>query len=280
MKKIYEYLSPILQPGYEVIGARAVLDEREKISDKLEPMLSLSGGHSVYRQYEIKGVIRLSDYPSLFMQFSQMDKTPEAVESFANAFGTLNTHDFWHVIKLENDTSNVCFVALPSVQEKYVRQRLSFEGIRKFEGQHLCFAEPLRHWYAEIDQLRNAVELWQGLKVSNEDVRKKLQDTINNKSKKVTPELYFDPSKNSLELVMYPDNLLTALWLQLALAVDGRKIYKQCENEACREWFEIGKWGSRVDKKYCDNGGKCKQAVYDAKRRRQKKSIGSEKARA
>ncbi len=276
MKKVFEYRCHVEKPGYEVIGARYVEKEDGEASEGLiEPMLSLRGGHGFFRRYEYEKIFAVNDFPSLFMDFAQMEKTPEAVEAFANAFGTLNVHDVWNYFRLEHDTSKICAIVLPEVQSEHIRYLTQPLGrgekaFSEYENYYPCFAEPLRLWYAEIDQLRTIIELWQSLTHSDKEAKGKIQTTINDKIKaKVTPKLFLDSLSESLELVVYPDNLISALWLQLALAVDGRKAYKQCQN--CQNWFEVGKWGSRIDRKYC--GDSCKQAVYDAKKRAKSSSL-------
>jgi hypothetical protein len=59
-----------------------------------------------------------------------------------------------------------------------------------------------------------------------------------------------------------PDTLHSALWLQLALAMEGEKEYRRCLG--CGEWFEYSKDASRPDKVYCSNA--CRARAY---RRRQ-----------
>jgi hypothetical protein len=70
-------------------------------------------------------------------------------------------------------------------------------------------------------------------------------------------------------LFIEPTNLIGALWLQFAQAVDGDREYRVCEE--CREWFEIG--GSkkkdghgadhhRTDARFCKAA--CKQKAYRA----------------
>jgi hypothetical protein len=67
----------------------------------------------------------------------------------------------------------------------------------------------------------------------------------------VSGKLLFDPTFSRLNLYMAPENLLSALWLQLAKAVDGNKVYSQCEE--CRNWFEVSSPdGGRADKRFCN----------------------------
>ena len=70
-----------------------------------------------------------------------------------------------------------------------------------------------------------------------------------------------------LEVAIKPDKLIQALWFQFAQAVELRKNYKACSS--CGNWFEVSKYGSRRDKKYCS--ARCRQAAYDARQRAAKR---------
>jgi hypothetical protein len=54
-----------------------------------------------------------------------------------------------------------------------------------------------------------------------------------------------------------PKSLIGALWLQFAKAIEGNRVYRQCQN--CMEWLEVGgKRSARSDKKFCNPS--CKSA--------------------
>ncbi len=65
-----------------------------------------------------------------------------------------------------------------------------------------------------------------------------------------------------LEILFVPNDLLSALWLQFSLAIQGLKEYKVCPS--CGEWFGIGKYGARRDRKYCDDT--CKQRAFEKRK--------------
>jgi len=96
-----------------------------------------------------------------------------------------------------------------------------------------------------------------------------LQGVINEKLEKhsVTGRLLWDATDREgkqLTVRLVPKNLIGALWLQFAKALDGRD-YRQCEN--CKLWFEVG--GSRAarsDKKFCSPT--CKAAFHRKERER------------
>jgi hypothetical protein len=52
-----------------------------------------------------------------------------------------------------------------------------------------------------------------------------------------------------MRLQVVPQDLLAAMWVQLARAIDGGRTYRRCEG--CGEWMEIAPDVARSDKKYC-----------------------------
>ncbi len=78
-----------------------------------------------------------------------------------------------------------------------------------------------------------------------------LQHILNNKlDGHVSARLLWNTSHTRLSLYQVPKDLISALWLQLARAIDGDRKYLQCEE--CRNWFEVSSPdGGRKDKRYC-----------------------------
>jgi len=75
----------------------------------------------------------------------------------------------------------------------------------------------------------------------------------------VSPRLLWNMSRTRLCLHYAPSDLLSALWLQLARAVDGERIFRQCEE--CRNYFEVeSPDGGRSDKRYC--GAACRARAW------------------
>lgn len=56
-------------------------------------------------------------------------------------------------------------------------------------------------------------------------------------------------ANSRLELVYAPNSLLSALWLQFGLAIDGNRGYRRCAE--CRSWFESSPGVSRRHRVYC-----------------------------
>jgi hypothetical protein len=78
-----------------------------------------------------------------------------------------------------------------------------------------------------------------------------LQYMVNEKlDGNVSARLLWNSSRNRLSLYQVPRDLISALWLQFARAIEGDRQYQQCEE--CRNWFEISSPdGGRKDKRFC-----------------------------
>jgi hypothetical protein len=79
-----------------------------------------------------------------------------------------------------------------------------------------------------------------------------------------------------LRLVPSPKNLLGALWLGLARAVDGTRGYRRCR--WCGTWFEISLEASRRSRFYCSEAHK-QAAYYDRQRQARKLRQGGRSLR-
>ncbi len=80
---------------------------------------------------------------------------------------------------------------------------------------------------------------------------------------RVSPELRWDYKANrphSLVLQFVPTDLLGAMWLQLAEALNGGKGYRQCRG--CKNWILISREdaGNRSSRQTCSNA--CRMKVY------------------
>ena len=78
------------------------------------------------------------------------------------------------------------------------------------------------------------------------------------------PNLRWDSRVQHMTVRIVPENLISAIWLQIALAIEGDKDYRQCSQ--CQRWFEVG-GDLREDAKYCQSS--CRSKAY---RDRQKKA--------
>ncbi len=161
---------------------------------------------------------------SLFQEFADTPKTPEGVKRFADRYGLLR-----------NDGP-----------------------------------ETVEFWYRQIDRMRTAVKTWQ--KDRDKDLSRFVSDfSVHLKisgrkfffeeQHELIPASIFlgkteDPTRPRLRIE--PKHLLAAMWLELALAVEGNTNYRPCD--VCPTWFEVAPGSGREDKKYCSDA--CRMRAY------------------
>jgi hypothetical protein len=94
-----------------------------------------------------------------------------------------------------------------------------------------------------------------------------LQRIVNGKLEEhaSTAKLLWDWGRRNpdLRFQVVPMSLIGAVWLQLALAVDGDKNYRRCES--CRKWFELST-DIRGDAKFCKQA--CRFKAYRGRQQR------------
>ena len=75
----------------------------------------------------------------------------------------------------------------------------------------------------------------------------------------IAPRLMWNTATTGLSLYQVPRDLLSAMWLQFARAVDGNRQYNRCKE--CRNWFEVSSPdGGRKDKEFC--GSACRARYW------------------
>ena len=90
-----------------------------------------------------------------------------------------------------------------------------------------------------------------------------VQQEINSRLEEcAAPKLLYNPESDQLELRITPTNLLGALWLQFARAVEASKTYRRCR--VCTQWFEVSVEGKRRHSKYCSD--RCRMKAYRDRR--------------
>lgn len=72
------------------------------------------------------------------------------------------------------------------------------------------------------------------------------------------PRVLFNPDRRECEIHITPKNLLGALWLQLAQALEGGRDYRRCAT--CRSWFSVAPELNRSDRLYCSE--RCRAKAY------------------
>lgn len=122
--------------------------------------------------------------------------------------------------------------------------------------------ERLNDWLEEAAKVRRAVDMWEALRVGGGQRQKLDEATLMDLvDAGLGPAgrlaLDYRGDQGGLALVLKPADLLGAMWLELALAIDGDKKHRQCP--ACSSWFEIDPDVHRSNAKYCSDACKSRQ---------------------
>jgi hypothetical protein len=200
---------------------------------------------------------------SAFLDFAQTPRTPDGVEAFAARYGPLRSHGDYLGAKVE-----------------------------------FFFGHALGTWYGEIFEMSEAVALWDkgpskpyvsklvrllgrqdipllwykgGDKAFNKRVRLlKREDPHFIGGPREAPGttakilLKRDPQTTQPRVCIRPTHLLDALWIQLALAIDGSESLRTCVE--CKKWFTIKAGEGRSDKEYCSDA--CRMRAYRKRKER------------
>jgi hypothetical protein len=195
----------------------------------------------------------LLEHTGLFREFAALPLSETAIRDFADRYGQLG------------DGKDI--------------------PIETRSGERVLREEALEHWKGEITDLRWAVALWDAISTHDQDQLKKLVATLKQPQtplgvqqrlylenvdpamtalaiirnhcdarlgRVVIPRLLFEGNRPRLRLSLEPQNLLSALWLQFAVAIDGLRRFAGCAQ--CGAPFEISralKTGKRTDARFC-----------------------------
>ena len=328
MRQLYRFDASVALPGYEIIP-----------SDKPgEELLTIKGGRLRFANYAYTTYEVFSEAPTLYRELATVTLTGEGVMAFANRYGSLEGHELYGSFEGR--------ALRPSFQQEHIVSFWTAFGkwAEVFESRgYPIDGEPLNDWFREIQLMRLAIALWEGVKAKDESAfahfmslddqmlflslpfdpgplryvgqvpygaihikliewiewvlsvnfgfdeeqdiflypfeiggftsqlpreaplaflaTELLRILVNSYVERLSPTIALNKD-GRLEIILQPLDPLTAMWFQLALAIDNQKEYKVCPS--CGEWFEIGKYGSRRDKKFCS--GACKQNAYDKRR--------------
>ncbi len=108
------------------------------------------------------------------------------------------------------------------------------------------------HWHPErLSQLADR-NPWDAMRFL-------LSDLVNEGTLgRVDARLAPTPDERDVSVRLFPDSLIGAMWLQLALAIDKNASYRKCVS--CEKWFEISPGSGRPEKIYCSNA--CRMREY------------------
>ena len=222
-------------------GGHKWIWDRQPGSACVEPMLT--DGVPSGRKRQLTLYPPLKECPNLFLTFADTSPTKKGILAFADEYGLLGD-------------------GVPvGVRRKPVGGKLVGTG------------EPFQRWQGEIRRMHQAIEVWKvALRKKRKDwqsstevnaLRRLITKTLKGR---VSPRLLWD-ARSRLGLYVVPENLLGAMWLQLARAVNWQKKYERCEGPGCGKVIEISldESGNRADCQYCS--GACRQKAYRQRKR-------------
>ena len=91
------------------------------------------------------------------------------------------------------------------------------------------------------------------------------QDSINERiSAYCAPMLTYGADTDEQQVLLVPQHLLGAMWLQFANSMGGNRQYRRCL--ACDKWFEIGPGSGRKSRLYCEDA--CKTRAHRGRQER------------
>lgn len=224
-----------------------------------------SGYRTVYPTVEDSG---------LFRNFAALEPTPESIVQFAGRLGTLweaMVGEPFHEWEFEIRTMRFLVEVWDAAETGRTAAIAKHFKINRAGRVAYPFADTILD-YRPFRSLERATALEAGdytEAASGKPVavaRSYVVDAVNRRLNAIGARLELDRFEMPYRLVMQPNNLLGALWLQFALSISERKRYQSCE--ACGRYMELSPEVNRADRRYCGNA--CRNRAL---RRRQKKAL-------
>jgi hypothetical protein len=206
------------------------------------------------------------EVPALFRIFAFTQSTAEGVLAFANQYGPLGHHGGESFREWVRAASQLRFAielwdALQTHDEARLRQIIN---IRR--------DEKLGEWEVHY-KLPPSTGLNPDFTLSGDVLNLMISDegdiwhaalayvlfAVNSRlAEKATSQLNYSSSTDSLRFVLFPKDLLTALWLQFALSIDRNTKFRRCR--ICEKWFEISPDANRTTREFCSDA--CRARDY------------------
>jgi hypothetical protein len=250
--------------------------EWQDSDSQLGPVLFCSPKHTL-RQY-----FPLTDVNGLFRQFVETEPTRDGILDFANQFGSLSFNNKWvRFIDEPYAKWKSCILCLRYVVDLWDAARSGDQAklaaavqwkLSRSVGTHVIIHVPqdLTNLAQEAGNLRpfdtscfwmHSLQVGDLIQPALKFVENKLNDFMEGL---VSPHLRWDCAGKRPDLQLTPHNLLGAIYLQFALAVDGNKDYRQCPS--CGKWFELSTHGARADRLTCSDA--CRFRAYRQRQER------------
>ena len=161
------------------------------------------------------------------------------------------------IVPLGNSTVNYNLFDQAGLFLDFINTDESEEACLEFTNQYgLLYSAPvfLNEWLTDKSCMKRMVEMWEtGKGKGRKEVIGQIEYGMNN------PEtLLFQIDSDTLNMHLIPTSLLVAMYLQLAMAMQGNKKFGHCA--WCGTAFELTPSVARTNRRYCSNA--CKQADY------------------
>lgn len=283
----------IAEGGVSACAKVISLDEAEKIWEDVvgsiylveNPLPAEADPTEVLRDYE-----PLEQFTGLFRIFFETPPTPTGILGFARRFGFLTDREETdlsfgqlYVPELYGERVPVHAESLRDWLEQILRMneavslwQLAKTGDVKGLSKYLRWSGGVLGYWSDYKGLAPEFSLiqdlqrpiTQALNFRDGDVIAPaifIAATIANMGLegRVSPQLEMTLEDMKPRLAIRPVNLLGALWLQLARAIDGDKEYRACQQ--CDTWFEIGIGAFSRAKRFCSN--RCRVAFSRARKK-------------
>jgi hypothetical protein len=218
--------------GVELLWNRA--GELKKYGPVLRPIVKDALEASSYRPMD-------RDHAALFREFADLDyRSTESILKFAKRYGALG-------LVTQHQTIKIPIRSDPPGAFRW----------------HEAFGEPYLQWAFEICLMREGLRYGED-KPKGIDEYKRLKWLFDRNLQHVQGRLGFGPNREP-RLLLEPLTLISAMWLQLALAITGDKEFVACK--FCRRLFEISteQTGYRRHREFCSDS--CKTKDYRKRKR-------------
>ena len=199
----------------------------------------------------------------LFIKLAQLKPEQDQILEFANQYGML-TGGVWldlDGVDVYGEPLELWTAAIADLSVAHGLWDLLKSGATSKLGQYIKWRDASGVRFAYADRRGGR---WIATRETNLDLLQtfrpgdligpawhQLQYMVNEKLEgAVSARLLWNSSHTRLGLYQVPNDLISALWLQFARALDGDREYVQCEE--CRNWFEVSSPdGGRKDKRFC-----------------------------
>jgi hypothetical protein len=265
VRQPFQFAWEVPEAGYRCERGFAV-DSQGQVGPKSEVMLvelTPVGVSRMVRRHQT-----WNENTGLFLEFAQVDVTPEGIIAFANRYGALGGKLRQMVILGNRKTTEKKSAYPGEAVSAWIKEIVSlrrflplWDAKRKPEiifktKPHGIFAESIEPPFISetVVYLDTEPDNYERLRDKPAEIaRHYLKAKVNAKLVEhySPPRLLDEKVYGGLPLFIVPTSLIAALWLQFAFAIDGGRQYRSCKN--CKKWFEIGSSVRRTDAEACSD---------------------------